>query len=137
MAEVAVLVVWFEHSYTTVKSVGSARSSSVTRSSAISTIVAHLCSVHERSADTRDIAAPTVHRLRLTVSLIIHDKAASRSRGKTRYRLISQRANGLRDYGILTRRNGFTPTIANHNPGCSQSVFRVQPSRRKSSPTRG
>jgi hypothetical protein len=99
----------FEHLFTGVNGVGKRRWCIRNSSSAIP-IVAHLCSPQDPSDDTRDVVESAVQRFLITPILIIHHKTGCRSRQKTRYRLISQRTNGLRDHGIPFRRNGFTPT---------------------------
>ncbi len=72
-------------------------------------VVAHFCSLRKRSDDPRDVAARAVQRFRLTLSLIIPDKAGSDARLKTRYRLMSQQANGLRDafFSQMAQRSTF------------------------------
>src|SRR4051812_38008896 len=78
MAEMAVLRVFFEHLYTDVNGDGQ-RDINLRDSSAIPPIVAHLCFPDARCDDTRQLAAPAVHRSRLPASLIIHDEAGAGS----------------------------------------------------------
>jgi hypothetical protein len=132
----AVLGVFFEHLYTAVNGAGKRDISIRDSSTAIPPSVAHLCSLQERSNDTRHVAAPAVDRGILTPRLIIHDKAGSGSRQKMRYRRKFQQTSGLRDGFFLRQRSGFTSTRPGHDPGCPHWVSRVQPSRQKPSPTR-
>jgi hypothetical protein len=128
MAEVAVLEVLFEHLYTAINGVGKRDTNSGAPGRLVvcnPAVVAHFCPLRQRSHDPRDVTAPAVQRLLLTLSLILHDKAGARSRRRMRYRLISQRTNGLRDFRILIRRNGFPSTRASGNPGCSHWARRT------------
>jgi hypothetical protein len=118
----AALGVFFEHLYSSANGVGERDINLRDSSSAISAVVGHLCSLQERSDDIRDVGALAAHRFIRSPSLRIHDKAGSGSGPLTRYRLISQRTNGLRGYRILIRRNGFTSTIARNNPGCAWTL---------------
>ena len=61
MAEMAVLGVFFQHLYTSVNGVGKCDINFRDSSSAISTVVAHLCSIQELSDDTRHVAPLAVH----------------------------------------------------------------------------
>jgi hypothetical protein len=116
VAKMAVLGVFFEHLSTSVNSVAK-RDINIRCSSSAIPIVAHLCSLHQRSDATRHAAAPAVHRFVLTPSLIIHDKAGSDSGPKPTYRSMCQRANALRAGKIRGQRNGSTSTRISHNPG--------------------
>jgi hypothetical protein len=73
VAEMAVCRAYFEHPYTGVDGVGKCDGNIRGLSSAIPPSVAHLCSLQERSDDSRHVAAPAVHRVILTPRLIIHD----------------------------------------------------------------
>jgi hypothetical protein len=93
----------FEHLFTGVNGVGK-RGESVRNSSPAIPIVAHLCSLHDPSDDTRHVTALTIHGFLLIPCLRIHHKAGFASRIQTRHRLMSWQINGLRD--------GFPPRAA-------------------------
>jgi len=86
---------FFQHPYTSVNGVGKRDINIHNSPSAIVPIVAHLCSFQARPDDTRDVAAPAVHRFLRIPSLIIHDKAGSDSCPKLSHRLSSQYIKGL------------------------------------------
>src|SRR5260370_29429264 len=65
----AVLGVDFKHLSTNVNGVGKRHINSRDLFSAVRPIVAHLCSLQERSTDTRHVAAPAVHRFLLVAGI--------------------------------------------------------------------
>jgi hypothetical protein len=131
VAEVAVFRVFFEHLYTCVKGVGNGDINIRDSSSAIPPIVAHLCSLQERSDDSRHAAAPAVHRFVLVLTLVILDGACTGSSLETRYRLVFQRTNSLRDREILKRRNVPRQRGASNDPGSTWTMraFDLRPGR--------
>ena len=64
----AVFGVYFQHLYTSVNGVGK-HDINIRGSSSAIPLVAHLCSLQERSDDTRRVAAPAVHRFLLIAGI--------------------------------------------------------------------
>ena len=86
--------VYFEHMYTSINGVAN-HDIDVRGSSSAICLVARVCSIRERSDDTRHVAALAIHRLILIPSMLIHDSSGSGSRPKTCCRLISWQTKRL------------------------------------------